>query len=158
MTTQRTDEMIAYCHASHAVVAHLLGFTVVSVSVASIEILEPALPAMPLDLTELRDRIAVEDIIAMRLAGQAGETRYSFGSAGPSYNLDPDDVDVAEAVALGQRIAGDHADAVVAGAWERLTELIDGGAIWPAIEAVAGVLLDDAELTGEEVAEIIADV
>jgi hypothetical protein len=100
--------------------------------------------------------LPVEDIITMRLAGQAGEMRYSFGWSGPSYNVSPDDEDVAEALVLGERIARTYADAVVTGAWERLIELIDGGTIWPAIEVVAAGLLQQGKLTGEEIAEVIA--
>ncbi len=110
-------------------------------------------------VTAYTDAISV---IRTALAGPATLLRYSFGTYPqdchpPEFNLaDPwmmKQEAAWRAIALAGKISKDS-PSLVRSVWQEVTGIIQGDEVWPAIEAVAEILLLTGELAGCEIRDI----
>jgi hypothetical protein len=101
-------------------------------------------------------------VIRSLLAGPAALLRYSFGTYPrdcplPEFNLaDPwmaEQEAVWRAISLAGKISKDS-PSLLRCLWKETNSLLQGDTVWPAIEAVAQVLLITGELAGCEIGEI----
>jgi hypothetical protein len=101
-------------------------------------------------------------VIRALLAGPATSLRYSFGTypqdcRPPEFNLaDPWMVEqeaVWRAISLAGKISK-VSPSLLRSLWRETNGLIQGGAVWPAIDAVANMLLITGELAGCEIRDI----
>jgi len=103
-----------------------------------------------------------KSVIRALLAGPATLLRYSFGTYPrdcplPEFNLANPWMAEQEAVWRAISLAGkisNGSPSLVRSLWREVNNLIQGDKIWPAIEAVAHMLLITGELTGCEMREI----
>lgn len=102
-------------------------------------------------------------VIRSLLAGPAALLRYSFGTYPrdchpPEFNLaDPwmaEQEAVWQAISIAGTISKDS-PSLIRSLWRETNGLIQGEKIWPAIDAVAGMLLINGELSGCEVGDIM---
>jgi len=103
-----------------------------------------------------------QSVIRALLAGPAALLRYSFGTCPQDcptleFNLaDPWIVEqeaVWRAISLAGKVSKDS-PSLIRGLWRETNALIQGDKVWPAIEAVAQMLLITGELSGCEIREI----
>lgn len=157
----------AYFLAGQAVVALRESLEVVQVSIQDpgtswIDVTHPDLSECR--LSELaRAHTDAKSVIRASLAGPASQSRYSFGTYPPDCPL-PDfdladremleDEAVWRAIALAGTISKDS-PSLIRSLWKGVNGLIQGDEVWPAIEAVAQMLLITGELAGCEVHDIV---
>ena len=126
-----------------------------------IEVLQPDLSKSRLHRS-VRARSDAKAVIRAWLAGPATQLRYIFGkypsdcplpdfSLADSYMIESKAV--WRAISLAGKISRDS-PSVIRSSWLRVSHLVQGDEIWPAVEAVAKALLINGELAGCEVCDI----
>jgi len=162
-------ERDAYYQAGHAIVALRESLEVVQVSIEDQDNVVTSwidLTYPNLDQARLNRSIATytdtTSVIRALLAGPAALLRYSFGTCSQARH--PTDFNLADpwmaeqeafwrAISLAGKTS-DDSPSLIRGLWREINCLIQGNEVWPAIEAVANMLLITDELTGYEVSEI----
>ena len=162
-------ERDAYYQAGHAIVALRESLEVVQVSIEEVD----NVVSSWIDVTHpnlcrasLRSHSDVKSVIRALLAGPATLLRFSFGTCPqdctpPQFNLADPWMAEQEAVWRAISLAGktsDDSPSLIRGLWREINCLIQGNEVWPAIEAVANMLLITDELTGYEVSDIARHV
>lgn len=159
----------AHYQAGHAIIALRESLEVIRISIENtdglltswIDILHPDLSHGDLSTSSTAYTDA-KAVIRSLLAGPAASLRYSFGvyprdCAPPEFDLaDPwmaEQEAVWRAVALAGKISEDS-PSLIRHLWGEVNGLIQGEAIWHAIEAVANLLLITGELAGCEVRDV----
>jgi hypothetical protein len=156
----------AYYQAGHAVIAVRESLEVVQVSIQDtaaswIDVNHPNLSQSCLNSSETA-RSAATSVIRALLAGPAAQSRYSFGtfptdSPLPDFNLADREMLEQEAVWRAISLAGKiskNSPSIIRSLWRETSGLIQGERVWPAIDAVANMLLITGELAGCEVHDI----
>jgi hypothetical protein len=111
----------------------------------------------------IKARDEAKAIILVALAGPAAQLQYSFGQRPSGFSLPGFDLadrhmlsddGVWRAISLAAKVSRDS-PALIRTLWRRANKLIQADAIWSAIQAVASSLLDNGELAGAEIEEIV---
>jgi len=155
------DERSAYYRAGPAVIATLLGLEVEAVSINAddeccswIAIRKPLYGEMNCPV----DRLAKFSMLKVLLAGPAAKMRYSFGSV--SAEFDPSnrhlvrDPAILRALNLAAELP-QNGLSIISALWHGVGCSLAQTEVWSAVEGVVRALLNDREIAGSTVEEIV---
>jgi hypothetical protein len=108
-------------------------------------------------LRTVAGRADAKSVIRAMLAGPAALLRYSFGACPREINLANrwmlEQDAIWRAISLAGKISKDS-PSLIRSLWGETSNVIQGDKAWPAIEAVAQMLLITGELTGFEIRDV----